>query len=106
MQAVLPVRVRGVDAAGASFDEVAHTLDLTPKGARLGSIRRQLNALDTIVVLYRQRRMEFQVMWTRLLEGRNEYQVGLQSLSKGKETWGLNLFESNAERSQGAAAMR
>lgn len=106
MQAVLPVRVRGVDASGASFEEIAHTLDVTASGARLGSIRRELKALDTVIIFYRQRRMEFRVMWTRLLDGKNEYQVGLQSLSKGKESWGLNLFGSSAERdrSQSLAA--
>jgi|SRR5579862_2728026 len=98
MQAVLPVRVRGVDASGASFEEIAHTLDVTATGARLGSIRRELKVLDTVIVFYRQRRMEFRVMWTRLLDGKNEYQVGLQILAKGKEIWGLNLFGSNAER--------
>lgn len=98
MQAVLPVRVRGVDASGASFEEIAHTLDLTATGARLGSIRRELKVLDTVVVFYRQRRIEFRVMWVRLVDGRNEYQVGLQALSKGKESWGLNLFGSSAER--------
>ena len=46
IQAVLPVRVRGTDASGQSFEILAHTLDLTANGARLGSIRRSLKALD------------------------------------------------------------
>ena len=95
MQAVLPVRVRGRDASGASFEALAHTLDLTPTGARLGSIRRQLKALDTLTILYHQRRMEFTVVWTKLLDGKSEYQVGLQAFSQEKEPWGLTLFSSN-----------
>jgi hypothetical protein len=95
MQAVLPVRVRGRDASGASFEALAHTLDLTPTGARLGSIRRQLKALDTLTILYHQRRMEFTVVWTKLLDGKSEYQVGLQAFSQEKEPWGLSLFSSN-----------
>lgn len=91
-QAVLPVRVRGVDAAGATFEELAHTLDLTPVGARLGAIRHSVKPLDTLVVFYRQRRMEFRVIWTRLLDGKHEYQVGLQALSQVKEGWTANLF--------------
>ena len=94
--AVLPVRVRGTDAAGVSFEELAHTLDVTPTGARLGSIRRELKVLDTLVVLYRQRRMEFKVVWTKLLDGRSEYQVGLQAFSQEKEPWGMSLFRSSA----------
>jgi hypothetical protein len=90
--AVLPVRVRGKDASGASFEELAHTLDLTPMGVRLGSIRHELKALDTLVILYRQRRMEFKVVWTKLLDGKQEYQVGLQAFSQQKEPWGMSLF--------------
>jgi hypothetical protein len=96
-QAVLPVRVRGVDASGVSFEELAHTLDLTSAGARLGSIRRPLKPFDTLAVFYRQRRMEFKVIWTRLLDGRSEYQVGLQALTQAKEGWSANLFSPAAE---------
>jgi hypothetical protein len=92
--AVLPVRVRGKDSSGASFDELAHTLDLTPMGVRLGSIRHELKALDTLVILYRQRRMEFKVVWTKLLDGKHEYQVGLQAFSQEKELWGMSLVTS------------
>jgi hypothetical protein len=97
MQAVLPVRVRGVDASGETFEELAHTLDLTPTGARLGSVRRQLKALDTLVVFYRQRRMEFKVIWTKLRDGKAEYHVGLQSLAQSKESWGMNIFIASPE---------
>jgi hypothetical protein len=97
MQAVLPVRVRGVDASGGAFEGLAHTLDLTSAGARLGAIRRPLKPFDTLLVFYRQRRMEFKVIWTKLLDGRTEYQVGLQALSQGKEAWAANLFGSGSE---------
>jgi len=95
IQAVLPVRVRGTDASGASFEALAHTLDLTPTGARLGAIRHQLKSLDTLVIFYHQRRMEFTVVWTKLLDGRSEYQVGLQAFSQEKEPWGINFLTSS-----------
>lgn len=104
MQAVLPVRVRGTDAAGVSFEGLAHTLDLTPFGARLGAIRNELRALDTLIIFYRQRRMEFSVVWTRLLDGTGEYQVGLQALSHAKEAWLAGLFVTNGETAKRASA--
>lgn len=103
MQAVLPVRVRGTDASGAPFEELAHTLDLTPTGVRLGAIRRQLKTLDTLTVLYRQRRMQFRVVWTKMLEGTREYQVGLKAFSQEQEAWGLSLFNSSAQRTRAYA---
>jgi hypothetical protein len=86
---VLPVRVRGKDASGEVFEGLAHTLDLTATGARLGAIRHRLKAHDTLVVLFRQRRIEFTVIWTRLLDAR-EYQVGVQALARDYDPWGLN----------------
>ena len=93
VKAVLPVRVRGTDADGSSFEELAHTLDLTTTGARLGAIHRKLNVRDTLVILFRQRRLEFTIMWTRLLDD-GEYQVGLLMLSKDSDPWNLNIGQS------------
>jgi hypothetical protein len=105
IQAVLPVRVRGTDSSGSSFEILAHTLDLTASGARLGSVRHQLKALDTLTILYRQRRMEFTVVWTKLLDGKNEYQVGLQAFSQEKEGWGMSLFIPGTQSLTSASAM-
>jgi len=93
VKAVLPVRVRGRDIAGKCFEELVHTLDVTPAGVRLGAIHHRLKALDSLTVLYRQRRIEFRVVWTRKLDGLNEYQVGLQALTQDQDAWGLNLSD-------------
>ncbi len=92
LPAVLPVRVRGKDSSGAPFEEVAHTLDFAPNGTRLGAIHHQLNALDKLTIFYRQRRMEFTVIWTKLLEGTREYQVGLQLVAHENEPHGTSFF--------------
>jgi len=88
---VLPVRLWGTDESGKAFEELAHTLDIAPSGGRLGSIRRNLRAADRITVQYRQHKMEFRVIWTKLLEGSHEYQVGLQTVENEKAAWGLSL---------------
>jgi hypothetical protein len=58
-------------------------------GSRLGSIHHELRIADRVTVVYRQRRMEFLVVWTKLV-GKHEYQVGLQALKQDKDSWGLN----------------
>jgi hypothetical protein len=103
-RAVLPVRVRGKDASGTLFEELAHTLDLTTTGARLGAIRREIKALDTLVVLFRQRRVEFTVMWTKLLD-EHEYQVGLQLMTQESDPWGLAAAHASPHVSTRATAV-
>lgn len=97
IRGVLPVRVRGKNAAGAEFEGLAHTLDFAPGGARLGAIRQELKALDKLTILFRQRRMEFTVMWTKRLGAGGEYQVGLKmAQSEGN---GTNFFASQVTAS-------
>ena len=92
-KAVLPVRVKGKDSAGKAFDELVHTLDVTRDGVRLGSVRHDLNVLDEVIVFYRQRRIQFRVVWTKKLAGTSEFQVGLQALTQDGEAWGLNFSD-------------
>ena len=96
-KAVLPVRVKGTDCEGNVFDELAHTLDVTPEGIRLGSIRRQFNLFDEVAVFYHQRKMQFRVMWTRKLKDSKEFQVGLEAIALDKDSWGLDFSEFKAQ---------
>jgi hypothetical protein len=92
-KAVLPVRVKGKDSAGKAFEDLVHTLDVTPDGIRLGSVRHQLNVSEEVTVFYRQRRIQFRVIWTKKLEGTSEFQIGLQAITHDSEAWGLNFAE-------------
>jgi len=87
-KAVLPIRIKGTDSSGVQFEELAHTLDVTPAGLRLGAVRRELNLHDEVTVFYRQRKGQYRVMWTKKLKGTSEFQVGLQSIVQdGDALW-------------------
>lgn len=96
-KAVLPVRIKGKDSAGKQFDELAHTLDVNASGARLGSVRRELIVDDEVTIFYRQRRIQFRVVWTKKMKGTSEFQVGLTAVAQDKEAWGLALPEPGAQ---------
>ena len=103
-KAVLPVRVRGNDSTGKPFEELVHTLDVTPSGVRLGSVRHELNVLDEITVFYRTRKIQFRVVWTKKLKGTSEFQVGLQAVTQEREAWGMSFPEQSVQPAQQAAA--
>src|SRR5947207_8338465 len=88
-KAVLPVRIKGKDSVGKPFEELAHTLDVTTVGARLGSIHHELTLLEEITVFYRQRKIQFRVVWIKKMQGTSEFQIGLQAVAQDKEAWGL-----------------
>lgn len=91
---VLPLRIWAKDAANKPFNELAHTLDITPVGARLGAVHHTLKPGDRLMVQYRQRKIQFRVIWVRPLEGTSEYQVGVEAIGGG-ETWGLELTNTD-----------
>jgi hypothetical protein len=95
-KAVLPVKIKGKDSAGKAFEDLAHTLDVTAVGARLGSIRHEMNVLDEITVFYRQRKMQFRVVWIKKMKGTSEFQVGLQAVTQDRESWSLGAQEQQS----------
>lgn len=86
-KAVLPVRVSGNDGAGAYCD-LAHTLDVTESGIRLGFVRRQLQVGSQLTIQYRQHKAEFRVIWVSQLTRLKEHHVGLEALVP-RDVWGL-----------------
>src|SRR5256885_17090413 len=96
MKMVLPVRVWARDAANKPVLELAHTLDITPNGARLGAIHHELKAGDKLTLQYHQRKIQFRAVWVAPVQGKAEYQVGLQTMGGGGVLWGsvfLGLLE-------------
>ena len=86
-KAVLPVRVSGSDGAG-SYCDLAHTLDVTESGIRLGFVRRQLQVGSQLTIQYRQHKAEFRVIWISQLTRLKEHHVGLEALVP-RDVWGL-----------------
>ena len=87
---VLPIRISSSDKGNSLYNELAHTLDITPQGARLGAIHHELKLGEKMSIQYRQRKIQVRVVWVRRLEGTTEYQVGVEAF-EGGETWGLEL---------------
>ena len=77
---------------------MVHTLDVTPAGVRLGSVRRELNLHEEITIFYRQRRMQYRVVWTKKLKGTSEFQVGLQAVTQDREAWGLSFPDNKSQQ--------
>lgn len=91
---VLPVRVSGTDNEGTPFSFLAHTLDFSRSGARLGGIRHALQVGETVTLEYKLRQARFAVRWVGPLGTRSEHQAGVQSLEPENFLW-LNVPQQN-----------
>ncbi len=96
LKMVLPVRIWGNDVEGKSFSQLAHTLDITSSGARLGGLRVLLNPREVIWLQCRHRKTQFRVIWTGRPGGAREHQAGIECIEEVRNIWGLEL-EDQAE---------
>jgi hypothetical protein len=96
---VLPVKV--------SIDEVtrlAHTIDITQTGARLGALRMPLRAGMIISLQRGSKKAKFRITWTRQVAP-NEIQAGVESLDLQTNFWGVDLSEEPEAKSDVKALM-
>ena len=92
----LSIKVYGMDSEGMTFNQPAHTLDITHDGARIEGLPSVV--LDSIVgVQYGGEKSRFRVVWIAEMGGRKEGQIGLQLISGSKGLWS-NILDATPEQ--------
>lgn len=89
---VLPLRVWTDENPGeAAALQLAHTIDISPIGGRLGGLRTELSPGQTILLQRGQHKTAFRVIWSKHLST-YENQAGIEALeSSGNNIWGVDL---------------
>ena len=78
---------------------LAHTIDITPGGARLGALRQQLK-VGTIVTLQRgPKKAKFRIAWVRQLAP-TEVQAGVEAVEPQDEFRGVSLSDRAHQEKQ------
>jgi TonB family protein len=88
---VLPLRVslhRQMDQTLVT--QLAHTIDISHIGCRLGGLRTELSPGQTIALQRGQQKASFRVIWTNRLAA-NENQAGIEALDFGRNIWAVEL---------------
>ncbi len=88
---VLPIRVWGTDVVGKPFVCLAHTLDVTPDGARLGSFTVTVKLGERIGITRGMKKAHFRVAWIGQPSSPTEEQIGVELLDPERDIWGLQL---------------
>jgi hypothetical protein len=88
---VLPLRFWPDDENGQNAGpQLAHTVDISPIGGRLGGLRNPLRPGQTIMLERGQNKFQFRVVWTNQL-GPGEIQAGIESVAFERKVWGVDL---------------
>lgn len=88
---VLPVKVL-IDQTM----HLAHTVDITGAGARIGGLREKLQQGAVIELQRGPRKAKFSVRWVRPL-GPTEIQIGVESSELQDKFWGVDLSAQDQE---------
>jgi hypothetical protein len=91
IKSVVPVRIWGVDGQGKPFAEVAHTLDISYAGVRLGGVSGTVAAGSVIALQCRHRKGQFEVTWAGRPGSSRAKQLGLKNLDPARDIFGLSL---------------
>ena len=89
-KSVVPVRLR---IAGSQESYLAHTLNVTNHGVRLGGYRGAIEVGDEFVIQYRHAQARFRVIWIAARDESSEKQIGAECLEPGKHLWGERFPE-------------
>ena len=92
-------RRKMVLAVKVSIDEVthvAHTVEITDTGGRLGGLRTQLQPGMIVSLKRGSHNAKFRVVWIRQLAP-NELQAGAECLEPQNQFWGVDLSDRENE---------
>ena len=98
----LSVRVWGMDINGRVFKAQAHTVNITPIGARIAGIKIELHRGSIIGVACGSSQARFRVTWIGRTGTGTEGHIGVQCVEPGKYIWGIAL-KRNLEQDQVSA---
>jgi hypothetical protein len=87
---VLPLRVWLNDEGETLRTQLAHTIDISHIGCRLGGLRMELSPGQTIALQRGQHKASFRVIWSKQLAA-NENQAGIEALDYGMNIWAVEL---------------
>lgn len=97
----LDVRVWGMDSDGKPFSQMARTVDISGRGARLAGINSPKQHGDIIGVQHGDQKARFQVMWVGEEGTAAQGQIGIQCMDAGRCLWAEALKSTPDQFGQG-----
>lgn len=91
LKTILPVRIWGVDAEGKPFAQLAHTLDISHSGVRVGGVTAQPEPGAVVSLQCHHRKCNFTVAWIGKPGTARNNQLGLRNLEPERDIFDARL---------------
>ena len=75
---------------------LAHTIDISISGARIGGLREQLQPGKIVNLQRASQRAKFRIVWVREV-GPGEIHAGVEAVELHNNFWGVDLSQANAD---------
>ena len=96
IHAALPVRVAWAESEQA-IKQIAYTLDVSPRGARLGGVKGLKGPGQLIVVRRNMDEAQFRVIWIGRPRTPEEGQVGIECVESDKVIWDVDFAQAQED---------
>jgi hypothetical protein len=83
---------------------LAHTIDISISGARIGGLREQLQPGKIVNLQRASQRAKFRIVWVREV-GPGEIHAGVEAVDSHSNFWGIDLSQTDAEAKKGAEVL-
>ncbi|HEX3321010.1 MAG TPA: PilZ domain-containing protein [Terriglobales bacterium] len=87
---VATLKILGPDPQGPASTQLAHTLDISSSGAKIGAMRAEIEPGIILVLQHKQARAQCRVTWVRRMSS-GEFQIGVEFLKPNAQFWGIDL---------------
>jgi hypothetical protein len=94
MSAVLPVRLTAINEEGDPIGCLAHTLNVSRRGALLAGVTMPVRIGVVIRMIRGRANAGFKVVWVGSKETNTQNQIGVEALEMVSNFWGLDQFKT------------
>lgn len=104
--AVVPVRITAVNEKGEPIVCLAHTLNVSRRGALMAGVTIPLRNGMVVRIIRGRASASFKVMWVGSQETNSLHQIGVEALESVSNFWGLEHSRSVSPEDEQAAVDR
>jgi hypothetical protein len=93
MSAVVPIRINGINEDGEPIHCIAHTLNVSRRGARIAGVNITLRLGVVVRIIRGRANAAFKVVWLGDKETNSMGQIGVEALEVVSNFWGLEQLK-------------